>query len=155
MCIYEFSHGFWLFSSTEFPLSWKWKWKSLSRVWLFGTPWTIQSMEFSRPDYWSGQAFPSPGDLPNPGIGPRSPALQAHSLPAEPPGKPISDRNTVQIQNLFLNHSFMLYFSKCLLNNFQVAGKFKRMEMCTPICLTIFCKIWFFTQSHPFLKVIR
>ena len=45
-------------------------------------------MEFSRPEYWSGQPFPSPGDLPNPGIKPRSPALQADSLPAEPQGKP-------------------------------------------------------------------
>ena len=45
-------------------------------------------MEFSRPKYWSGQPFPSPGDLPNPGIKPRSPALQGDSLPAEPPGKP-------------------------------------------------------------------
>ena len=45
-------------------------------------------MEFSRPQYWSGQPFPSPGDLSNPGIEPRSPALQADSLPAEPQGKP-------------------------------------------------------------------
>ena len=45
-------------------------------------------MGFSRPEYWSGQPFPSPGDLPNPGIKPRSPALQADSLPAEPQGKP-------------------------------------------------------------------
>ena len=45
-------------------------------------------MGFSRPDYWSGQPFPSPGDLPNPGIKPRSPALQAASLLAEPQGKP-------------------------------------------------------------------
>ena len=52
------------------------------------TPWTIQSMEFSRPEYWSGQPFPSPGDLPNPGIEPRSPTLQTDSLPAEPQGKP-------------------------------------------------------------------
>ena len=51
----------------------KWKWKS---------------MEFSRSEYWSGQPFPSPGDLPNPGIKPRSPTLQEDSLPAEPPGKP-------------------------------------------------------------------
>ena len=55
------------------------KWKSLSCVWLFATPWTIQSIEFSRPEYWSGQPFSSPGDLPNPGIEPRSPALQADS----------------------------------------------------------------------------
>ena len=45
-------------------------------------------MEFSKPEYWSGSPFPAPGDLPNPGIEPRSPALQADSLPAEPPGKP-------------------------------------------------------------------
>ena len=45
-------------------------------------------MEFSRPEYWSGQSFPSPGDLPNPGIKPRSPVLQADSLPTEPQGKP-------------------------------------------------------------------
>ena len=48
-------------------------------------------MEFSRPEYWSEYHFPSPGDLPNPGIKPRSPALPVDSLPAEPPGKP---RNT-------------------------------------------------------------
>ena len=47
-----------------------------------------QSMEFSRPDYWSGEPFPSPGDLPNPGIKPRSPTLQADSLPTEPQGEP-------------------------------------------------------------------
>ena len=50
--------------------------------------WTIQSMEFSRLEYWSGWPFPSPGDLPDLGIEPRSPALQADSLPTEPPGKP-------------------------------------------------------------------
>ena len=44
-------------------------------------------MEFSRPEYCSGQLFPSPGDLSNPGIEPKSPTLQADSLPAEPPGK--------------------------------------------------------------------
>ena len=42
--------------------------KSLSRVRLFATPWTIQSMEFSRPEYWSGWPSPSPGDLPNSGV---------------------------------------------------------------------------------------
>ena len=45
-------------------------------------------MKFSRPEYWSGQPFPSPGDLPNPGIELRSPTLQVFSLPAEPQGKP-------------------------------------------------------------------
>ena len=50
-----------------------WKWKSLSRVWLSATPWTIQSMKFSRPEYWNGYPFLSPGDLPNPGITTRFP----------------------------------------------------------------------------------
>ena len=45
-------------------------------------------LEFSRPGYWSGQPFPSPGGLPNPEIEPRSPTLQADSLPADPQGKP-------------------------------------------------------------------
>ena len=51
-------------------------------------PRTIQSMEFSRPEYWSGQPFSSSGNLPNPGIELRSPALQADSLPTELSGKP-------------------------------------------------------------------
>ena len=54
--------------------------KSLSRVQLFATPWTVAnqaylSMGFSRQEYWSGVPFPSPGDLPNPRIQPRSPTL--------------------------------------------------------------------------------
>ena len=62
--------------------------KSLNRVQLFKSPWTIQSKEFCRPEYWSGQPFPSPGHLPKPGIEHRSPTLQVDSLPAEPQGKP-------------------------------------------------------------------
>ena len=66
--------------------------KSLSRVRLFD-PWTVAhqappSMGFSRQEYWSGLPFPSPGDLPNPGVEPRSPALQADALTSELPGKP-------------------------------------------------------------------
>ena len=64
--------------------------KSLSRVQLFATPWTVAyqappSMGFSRQEYWSGLPFPSPGDLPDPGIEPRSPALEADALTSEPP----------------------------------------------------------------------
>ena len=56
-----------------------WKWKALSQVQLFVTPWTIQSIEFSRPEYWNGYPFPSPGDLPNPVIEARSHTLQVDS----------------------------------------------------------------------------
>ena len=54
---------------------------------LFATPWTIHSMEFSRPEYWSGQTFSSAGVLPKAGMELRSPALRADSLPAEPQGR--------------------------------------------------------------------
>ena len=91
---------------------WKWKKekkvKSLSHVRLFVTSQTAayqapQSMGFSRQEYWSGLPFPSPGDLPDPGIEPRSPALQADALTSEPPGKPL-------IHNFFLKfHSFHVY----------------------------------------------
>ena len=49
------------------------------------------SMGFSRQEYWSGSPFPSPGDLPNPGIKPRSPALVGEFFTIEPPGKPVAD----------------------------------------------------------------
>ena len=63
-------------------------------VLLFVTPWTVApqaplSKEFSRQEYWSGLPFLSPGGLPNPGIKPESPALQADSLQSAPPGKPM------------------------------------------------------------------
>ena len=63
--------------------------KSLSRVRLFATPWTVahqapSSVGFSRQAYWSGLPFPSPGDLPDPGIEPGSSALQADALTSEP-----------------------------------------------------------------------
>ena len=66
--------------------------KSLSRVRLFATLWTVArqaplSMGFSRQEYWSGLPFPSPGNLPNRGIEPWSAALQADAVPSEPPGK--------------------------------------------------------------------
>ena len=86
--------------------------KSLSRVRLFATPWTVAyqappSMGFSRQECWSGLPFPSPGDLPDPGIEPRSPALQADALLSEP------------MQKYMLNDSIsrksLGYMNKCTL----------------------------------------
>ena len=73
------------------------------------TPWTagfqaFLSMEFSRQEYWSGLPFSSPGDLPDPGIKPRSPALQADSLLTKSPGKPV-------LWMLVLNHYGALPFT--------------------------------------------
>ena len=80
-----------------------------SCVWLFGIPWTVAcqaplSMGFSRQEYWSGFPFPPPGDLPHPGIEPRSPTLQVDSLPAEPQGKPKNTRvgSLSLLQGIFL-----------------------------------------------------
>ena len=68
--------------------------KLLSHIQVFATTWTVArqaplSMGLSKQKYWSGLSFPSPGDLLDPGIELRSPALQAESLLSEPPGKPI------------------------------------------------------------------
>ena len=76
--------------------------KSLSRVPLFVTPWTVAyqappSMGFSRQECWSGLPFPSPGDLPDPGIEPGSPALRADALLSEPPGKPILENKATKL----------------------------------------------------------
>ena len=90
--------------------------KLLSRVRLFAVPWTVAYqappvMEFSRQEYWSGLPFLSPGDLPDPGIEPRFPPLQADALPSELPGKPkLIQKRNVSIdtkKNLF---SFFFIF---------------------------------------------
>ena len=79
--------------------------QSLSPVRFFAIPWIVAyqipaSMGFSRQEYWSGLAFPSPGDLPDPGIEPRSPALWADTFPSEPPGKSIGPK-ILSISNLY------------------------------------------------------
>ena len=75
-------------------------------------------MGFSRQEHWSGLPCPSPGDLPDPGIEPGSPALQANALPSEPPGKPLLDIYLWQMFSLnaafhflFLFHSLFTLFT--------------------------------------------
>ena len=74
-----------------------------------GTPWTVAhqaplSMGFPKQEYWGGLPFPSPGDLPDPGIKPRSPALQADSLPTKLWGKP--QRKNME-RYFFWNNSYL------------------------------------------------
>ena len=88
--------------------------ESLSRVGLFATPWTVAyqaspSMGFSRQEYWSGLPFPSPGDLPDPGIEPRSLTLEADTLTSEPPGK------TTLIAAVPLGYTPLVIFAMSLL----------------------------------------
>ena len=91
--------------------------KSLSHVQLFATSWTVAcqaplSMGFSRQEYWSGSLFPSPGDLPAPGIKPRSPTLQADSLPSELPGKSGNGwRNVIKVEFFLLSSKVTASFS--------------------------------------------
>ena len=88
-------------------------WNSFSHVQLFATPRTDQFMEFLRPEYRSRLPFPSPGDLPNPGIQPRSPALQTESLPAEPPGKHMDPSHLCIAQIQHAGVLLSLLFSLC------------------------------------------
>ena len=80
-----------------------------------GTPWTVAcqiplSMGFSRQEYWSGLPFPSPGDLPDPGIKSTSPALAAGFFTTELPGKPNNNSITYSID--------LSYSAKCSINSF-------------------------------------
>ena len=93
------------------------KCKSLSRVRLFAIPWTIQSMEFSKAEYWSGQPFPSPGDLPNPGIEPRSPTLQAILYQLSHKGHTVSTEQTNNKKTQQGNIIKISYFLKLQINN--------------------------------------
>ena len=107
-----------ILKESTLTIHWKVKVKLLSCVRLFATPRTVayqapQSMGFSRQEYWSGLPFPSPGDLPNPGIEPGSPTLQADALSSEPPGK--FDSNAKTRFKILLIH----YFSKYLLCDYR------------------------------------
>ena len=82
----------------------------------------IKSMEFSRPEYRSGYPFPSPGDLPNSGIEPRYPTLQADSLPAETPGKPKKNGvgSLALLQQIFLTQELNQGVLHCRLILYQL-----------------------------------
>ena len=108
--------------------------KSLSHVRLSSTPWTVAylappSMEFSRQEYWSRLTFPSPGDLPDPGIEPGSPTFQADALTSEPPVKPLSEwkhkiniaqENTLLLKSAYI-HEVLIYRSRKLNRYFHTA----------------------------------
>ena len=81
---------------------------------LFETCQAPLSMEFPRQEYWSGLPFPTPGDLPNPGTEPGSPALQVDSLLSEPPGKPTQQYNYCTIFTFHCLSQFVLKM-KCFL----------------------------------------
>ena len=107
--------------------------KSLSHVWLFATPWTIAyqapgSVGFSRQEYWSELPFPSPGDLPDPGIEPKSPKLQADALPSELPGKSLrlgDEKSYGRVSITNLNEPSFVYSKTTFLSSYLTGNLFK------------------------------
>ena len=92
-------------------------------------PWTVAyqappSMGFSRQEYWSGVPFPSPGDLPDSGIKPGSPAFQAYALTSEPPGKPLRYTHSLAYQTRCKVTLKLFFRSQCLgsSSNFRVSN---------------------------------
>ena len=145
------------------------KW-SRSVVWLFATPWTVTyqappSMGFSRQECWTGLPFPSPGYLPDPGIKPGSPALQAEALPSEPPGTPnkkpvLCPENQYYLGNKshcsswkeknshkFICHfDFDSFFHLCS----TFSGSQRICSFCEGACWNIFFNIWSKWREHFF-----
>ena len=98
--------------------------KSLSCIRLFETPWTVAyetplSIGFSRQEYWSGLPFLSPGDLPDPGIEPGSPVLQADSLP-------------IELQSLLIPIIYFIQYGQSLPITLQINTLSQTMALCLP-----------------------
>ena len=116
-------------------------------------PWTVAlqaplSMGFSRQEHWSGLLFPPPGGLPNPGTEPESPALQADSLPSEPPGKPnpwlvVRAKRALGVGgNIFLPQSGSCHFLLYLGDNMKSAQPFFLLAVLGLRCDT--CRLLYF-----------
>ena len=89
VCLFDWFLVWQLVDVSSYSWSTHEKWSCFSRFWLFATPWTIACqappcMGFSKQEHWSGLPFPSPVDLPDPGIKSGSPSVQADALPFEP-----------------------------------------------------------------------
>ena len=134
----------WVAISSSSAWKWKVKVKSLSRVRLFETPWTAAhqgplSMGFSRQEYWSGVPFPSPGDLPDPGIKPGSPPLQADWLSYK--GSPLyvktNYRETDDMHWHFLMHVYYPAYATSLTLLDPIALEMPSVKARTLFCLLL------------------
>ena len=115
------------------------------------TSWTVARLaplviEFSRQEYWSGLPFPSPRDLPDPGIEPRSPALQADALPSEPPGKPLYITGPKQLIMICFGVIFYMF---CALEFIQLLCGFIVLIKFQKFALIISSGV-FFVHPPPF-----
>ena len=136
---------------------------SLSHVQLFATPWMVPcqaplSMGFSRQEFWSGLPCPSLGDLPNPGIEPRSPALQVDSLPSKSPGKPMNTTvgSLSLLQEIFptqewnqglLHFRWILYQLTYRGSSFSVLERLKYLAM-DSVSFLMLCNKLLYTLWH-------
>ena len=107
-----------------------------SHVQLFATPWIVAhqaplSMEFSRQEYCSGLPFPPPGDLPDPGIEPRSPILQADALLSEPPGNTMKYYSAIKGNEALIHATTWIKLESIMLNERSQTQK-------TPYCMISF-----------------
>ena len=130
------------------------------------TPWTLAHqaplfMGFSRQEYWTGLLFPSPGYLPDPGIEPRSPALQADALTSEPPGKPFSSIWSALFP-VFYN-SFFILFVELFFNSrisvwflFRVLVSLVKCSFCSLILFlsSLNCFDWCVGGNHLLLHCV-
>ena len=91
----------------------------------------LPSMGFSRQEYWSGLPFPSPGDLPNPGIEPGSPALEADALASEPPGNPCIAKLRLKLKKIGKATRPFRYDLNQIPYNYtvEVANRFKGLDL--------------------------
>ena len=103
------------------------------------------SMGFSRHEYWSRLPCPPPGDFPNPGIEPRSPALQSYSLPSEPPGKPngvleSGKHNKASFIRTEWRHvSWPLFPPRAFWAFGALCGSFPLLQMLPPCPILVYC----------------
>ena len=128
--------------------------------WLFVTPWNAAhqvplSVTFSRPEYSSGCPFPSPGDLPNPGIEPRFPALPVNSLPAEPEEKP---KNTgvdslSRLQRIFPTQESNLGFLHCRQILYPLSYQVSPRVLQTKLNLDTFIGVCYFLILEIYSKL--
>jgi len=126
---------------------------SLSHVRLFANPWTVArqvllSLKFSRQEYWSGLSFPSPEDLPNPGIKPRSPTLQADSLLSEPLGNPIIIAKTMLKINNKINKIMLKSTDARIETQILLDPQIKRNRK-----INLFIKNWWYSFIKYFYSI--
>ena len=125
--------------------------QSLSHVLLLATPPGSSSMGFSRQGYWSGLPFPSPGDLPDPGIDPTSPALPAGLFTTAPPGKPMCICSFQQIWEISSHYCFKCNFYLLLL---EVVLQFTDVLFVCFLFFSLCVSFWVASMAMPSSSLI-